>query len=966
MKIRIQGAGEHNLQGVSAEIGDGLTVVTGVSGSGKTSLVFDTLYHEARRRFLEIFTLGSSGLRLSPAKVDSITGLGPAIAVGQNLLNRNPNSTLATASGLHPLFRLLYARFGRRHCTRCGTTLQVYSRDELIETIAMTAGERPVTLYAPLVKASKGSHATLLDLLLERFGKDSLRVDNKVWDGEKLLADQPHEILVQVGVLTGDEPQEEKVQTIRRSVETVLALGCEAAVVKLSEAEIIYGLAPRCANCGTWFGDLDPVHFNRSCPICNGEGCQECGESGIHPAASGVTLEGLRLPDLLENSVTQAYQLFQHVELPSTASRLMFEIRRRLEALEQVGLGYIGLDRSSPTLSRGEAQRVRLAVAITSRLEDMLHVLDEPTIGQHPADVERLLPTFRLLKGPVVYVEHDRVAAAAADWALDLGPGAGNQGGKIVYEGTPTGLWQADTPTARYFSLRQRVQVPKQRPAPSQFITIHQAHLHNLQNISVKIPCSSLTVVTGVSGSGKSTLVEDVMYPSMTTQKAIGCRQMESPPMKAVFVDQDPIGRNPRSNPATYTHLADLVRKAYTAASGLPTSYFSFNRPEGACPECQGIGAVEVKMRYLPSTWISCAACGGQRFSEEVLAFGMIFNGSQLTIADFFDLTVVEALPLLGGTLYLSEDDRQAAKRILDAMQDVGLGYMKLGQPSTTLSGGEAQRVKLARYLGKRSLQKQMLILDEPTTGLHPQDIGGLLIVLDRLVRAGATIVVVEHNTDIIRAADWILDLGPGAGPEGGELMYAGPPSGLENVERSLTGQALRKEAYLQPQNNDQTSGRIHHDVISIRGARANNLQNVSVDIPKGALTVVTGVSGSGKSSLVSDVLESEAQRRFYESLSIYERQSTREGSEAQVELVSGLGVAISITPDRRSYQRRATVGFAAEITQHLAVLLSALGDRTCLICGGDMQRSKVWTCLNCGATFPIARPRHFARFRKA
>ena len=285
---------------------------------------------------------------------------------------------------------------------------------------------------------------------------------------------------------------------------------------------------------------------------------------------------------------------------------------------------------------------------------------------------------------------------------------------------------------------------------------------------------------------------------------------------------------------------------------------------------------------------------------------------------------------------------------------------MKLGQPSTTLSGGEAQRVKLARYLGKRSLQKQMLILDEPTSGLHPQDVGGLLRVLDRLVRAGATIVVVEHNTDIIRAADWIIDLGPGAGPNGGELLYAGPTGGLEAVERSLTGQALRKEDNLQPRAEGEISRANPPAVISIRGARANNLQNVSVDIPKGALTVVTGVSGSGKSSLVSDVLESEARRRFYESLSMYERQSTREGSEALVDSVTGLGVAISITPERRMYQRRATVGFTTEITHHLAVLLSALGERTCLECGAEMQRSTVWSCPNCGANAQIARPRHF------
>ncbi len=298
--------------------------------------------------------------------------------------------------------------------------------------------------------------------------------------------------------------------------------------------------------------------------------------------------------------------------MASTAARLKAEIARRLEALVRVGLGYVALDPASPTLSRGESRRVRLAVALTSCLEDIVHVLDEPTIGQHPADVARLLPAFRDLGGPVIYVEHDRVAAAVADHVLDLGPGAGPYGGQVTYAGTPAGLWEADTPTGRYFSLRERVVTPERRPAPQTFLTLRRANLRNLRAVDVTIPLERLTVVTGVSGSGKSTLVEDVLAASLQKQAPVGCEAIEGPPLAGVMVDQSPIGRNPRSNPATYTKLADIVRDLFAEATGLSASHFSFNRPEGACPACQGLGAVEVAMRYLPSTWIPCAACGGE------------------------------------------------------------------------------------------------------------------------------------------------------------------------------------------------------------------------------------------------------------------------------------------------------------------------------------------------------------------
>lgn len=958
MPIHLKDARQHNLKDIDVTFGDGLTVVTGVSGSGKTSLVFDTLYHEARRRFLEIYASGSTALRLSPADVGVIHGLGPAVAVGQNLLNRNPLSTLATASGIHPFLRLLYARFGQRRCEHCGTPLIRFTQDEAVQHLISVTGDSTLQVFAPLVHSTRGSHHSLLQLLQEQFDSHDLWVDGVPWGSQPLDPRATHNIDLRLANLSHSVSMEEA----RRLIQTVLALGAHGFRLSPDNASQSIALAPVCTGCGAWFSELEPIHFHTTCPNCKGRGCSQCDGSGLFPAAAAVRWQGLRLPDLMKLSVEEARGRFNSDQFPQAALRLQSEVLRRLDALDKVGLGYVNLDRPSPSLSRGEAQRVRLAVALTSRLEDMLHVLDEPTIGQHPADVERLLPVFRQLAGPVVYVEHDRLAASAADNAIDLGPGAGPVGGHLLYAGPTAGLWQADTPTGYHFSGRRAVLLPPQRNTPEQFLQIRGASLRNLRHIDISIPLAHLTVISGVSGSGKSTLVEDVLVASLRKKKPVGCKAIIGPALNPVLVDQDPIGRNPRSNPATYTKLSDIIRDLYAAESGLSASHFSFNRHEGACPTCSGMGAVEVKMRYLPSTWIPCAGCNGQRFSDEVLGAKVAFDDQPLSIADFYRLTVSQALQLLGGYEALNGSRRRSALAILNALQTVGLGYLTLGQASPTLSGGEAQRIKLSRFLGRTSLDGRLLVLDEPSTGLHPQDLGGLLAVLDQLVRAGASVVIVEHNTDFIRAADWVIDLGPGAGPAGGDLIYAGPPGGLLDATDSLTGQALREEDNIQPSASKKPSTRSASDFISIRGARAHNLQSVDVDFPKHALTVVTGVSGSGKSSLVGDVLEAEAHRRFLESLSMYERQSVREGPEAEVDEIKGLGVTVTITPERQLYERRATLGTTTEISHHLAALFSVLGLRTCLQCKGAMQRTvNGWHCPQCGSTAPIAQPKYFS-----
>jgi excinuclease ABC subunit A len=964
MDIQIRGAKENNLKNIDVNIRDGLTVVTGVSGSGKTSLVFDTLYHEAQRRFLDVYLYGRGGQRLLPAKVDSISGLGPTIAVGQNLLNRNPNSILATASGLHPFFRLLFTNFGKRLCLYCGKPISVLTEDEIIKNIITISKKYSLQIIAPLINNLKGSHRTLLSVLRSKIGPENLIINGSNWNLSPLDPSISHTIEINTGLIN----DETSVISIRNIVRESLILGAGSIKLYSNNDFLVLTTQFTCVSCGVGLGKLRATYFNQQCPFCKGLGCERCGQTGMNPKAASVRWENMCFPDLLSISVDECLDLFNTVTLPSTAQRLKIEILRRLEALNRVGLGYLSLDRSSPSLSRGESQRVRLAISLSNRLEDVLHVLDEPTIGQHPTDVARFLPAFKDLPGPVVYVEHDRLAAAAADRVIDLGPGAGVDGGKVVFEGTPSDLWLSDSSSGNYFSLRKRVESNVSAPKTDRILIIKGARKHNLQSINVEIPLGRLTVVSGVSGSGKSTLIEHVLVPSLKQQKPINCSEFTPVQIKPILVDQTPIGRNPRSNPATYTKLSDYIRDIFAEATGLSKSHFSFNRPEGYCQDCNGLGAEEIKMRYLPSIWVPCSTCEGKRFNLDVLSKTVNFSSRKLTIAEIYDSPIGDLWRIISKSDYLTPKRFQSVKRIIMALIDVGLGYLKLGQPSPTLSGGEAQRVKLSKFLGKGNLHKQLLVLDEPSTGLHPQDLVGLLSILYRLVDQGATIIVIEHNLDIVRSADWVVDLGPGAGPWGGQILYQGPPKGLLTLETSETGKSLKEENSLIPSGISNLWTKKPVRAISIRNAKANNLKNVSVDIPKDKFTVVTGVSGSGKSSLIRDVLETEARRRYIETLSMYERQGLREGAEALVDSVSGVGVTMTLDSHHAhlwsrlpQFTRRNTVGGITELSFHLANILASLGKRRCLECGMEMVRGEEWYCSDCGIFAKIALPQHFS-----
>ncbi|MBD3408243.1 MAG: ATP-binding cassette domain-containing protein [Candidatus Lokiarchaeota archaeon] len=963
MKIKVRGARENNLQDIDVDIGDGLTVVTGVSGSGKTSLVFDTIYKEARRRFLNLFGTSGSENSIRPVKIRSLTGIGPVIAVEQDVLNRNPLSTLATASGIHPFLRILFARFGTRHCPKCENEFVKLSGNEILQEIVKISNSGPISIIVPLVRNAYGSHRTLIELLVDNFDSSKIIVD-----GDTKIPNLDPSKKHSIHISLSRELVNPTSQSIRDILERAWEMGSNSIIIKTDDDEFSFSRTSECSTCGFWLGEIEPTHFHRQCTSCEGKGCVECASTGLTPKAAYVKWNNHIISEYLSLTVDEIAESLNSITYVSAAERVISEILRRILALKKVGLGYLQLDRSSPTLSRGESQRVRLAISLTGQLEDITHILDEPTIGQHPADVGNLVKAFSELKGPVIFVEHDRSAAAQANTAIDLGPGAGKDGGKTIFRGTPKDLWNSETTTGKYFSFRKRVKIPEKRDRPTKFIIIKGAMKHNLKEIDTKIPLGRLTVVTGKSGSGKSTLVEYVLTPSLKKKKPIGCASVSGPKLKPVIVDQKPIGKNPRSNPGTYSKLSDIIRDLYSTQTGLSTSHFSFNRPEGACPVCKGMGATEVKMTYLPSEWITCSECEGERFKDEILEETVHFTDKELSIADIYNLSIREIYDLFKEDGRIPEKKRVSALKILSAMVTVGLGYLKLGQPSPTLSGGESQRVKLAKYLGKRSLKRRLLVLDEPSTGLHPADLAGLLKVLDKLVRDGATVVVVEHNTDIIRAADWIIDLGPEGGPQGGQVLFQGPYSEFLSNDDSYTAQAIRDEESLEPISEFDWVGTSKEEYISIVNARANNLNSVNVDIPKGKLTVVTGVSGSGKSSLVHDVLESEAKKRYLESLSVYERQGVKEGPEAPVDSISGLGVTAIVGPHAISAEStwtkwtRSTVGTHSGIYYNLARLFSKIGEKTCLKCGNVMERTNRFECPKCGNLTPLARPRHFSQ----
>lgn len=677
--------------------------------------------------------------------------------------------------------------------------------------------------------------------------------------------------------------------------------------------------------------------------------CPACGGSRLRPYPAAAELGGKRIYEIGSLSISEALTFFRSLALdPSEqliAGELLKEICQRLIFLIDVGLHYLTLDRTAPTLSGGEAQRVRLASQVGCGLVGVLYVLDEPSIGLHPRDNKKLIATLKRLRdigNTVIVVEHDEETIWEADRIVDFGPGPGVHGGKVLVNGTIEELLKnPQSLTGAYLSGKEKIAIPKKRrPVGEEKIQIQGASHNNLKHIDVQIPLGMMVAVTGVSGSGKSSLISDTLFPVLANhlhhaehpvghhKKITGIDSID----KIIAIDQSPIGRNPRSNPATYIKIFDEIRVLFSqlpesVARGYTPGRFSFNVRDGSCQECHGMGMLRIDMDFLEDQWVTCQACKSKRFDHETLS--ILYKGK--SIHDVLEMSVEEALGFFTNIPTL--------KRKLEVVCKVGMDYIKLGQPSTTLSGGEAQRIKLAKELTRPGTGKTLYILDEPTTGLHFHDIKALLNVLNELVERGNTVLVIEHNMDVVKTADWVIDLGPEGGSGGGQIVAAGTPESLAKL-KTPTGVAIH--AALHPQTHAPSKKEEEKiekiDAITIKGAEQNNLKHLDLSIPRGQVTVCTGPSGSGKSSLAFETVYAEGQRRYIESLTPYARQFVRQMPKPKLTQIEGLSPAIAIEQKAAAGNPRSTVGTMTEVYDYLRLLFARAGTPYCPDTGEKIQ----------------------------
>jgi excinuclease ABC subunit A len=880
--ICVRKAREHNLKSIDVEIPRGkFTVITGVSGSGKSTLAFDIVFAEGQRRYLESLNAYARQFVQAAARpdVDAIFGIPPTVAIEQRTSRGGRKSTVATLTEIYHFLRLLYVKLGTQYCPDCDIPIEPQTPESIVASIMKSFRGRRVGLLAPLVINRKGIYKDLAAWAAGK-GYGHLRVDGafattRPWPKLARFIEHTIELPVaEVHVTPHNEKQlrddlavalehGKGVVHVLEGMEALEKAGSDKRVAAAKMAETVYSVKRACPSCARSFPELDPRLFSFNskhgwCPACYGTGlqidevqweeerqktgaedhildswlewleidqiCPECEGQRLNREARAVRYRAKSIAQLTALSVEELATVFRDVALrgreAAIARDILPELRSRLSFLEQVGLGYLALDRAAPTLSGGEAQRIRLAAQLGSNLRGVCYILDEPTIGLHPRDNRVLLDTLERLEAKgntLIVVEHDEETIRRAAHVIDLGPGAGKRGGELTAEGTAEDLMrQPASLTGRFLAspLQHPLHPPRtvQRGTPT--IDVIGATLHNLRKVNASVPLGRLTVVTGVSGSGKSTLARDVLHDNMVALLArssrrkqpqlTGCRAIEGWETidRVLEVDQTPIGKTPRSCPATYVGFWDNVRRLFAEVPearmrGYTASRFSFNTSGGRCEACEGQGMKRIEMSFLPDVRVPCEVCNGARFNPETLAVRF----KEKSIGDVLAMNIDEAVEFFAA--------HRGIHHCLRLMQDVGLGYLTLGQQSPTLSGGEAQRIKLVTELAKtrpssspieadprargRTQNKHTLyVLDEPTVGLHMADVEKLIHVLHRLVDAGNTVVVIEHNLDIIAEADWIIDLGPDGGNGGGRIVANGPPSAVvRNPEKSHTARIL-------------------------------------------------------------------------------------------------------------------------------------------------------------------------------
>ncbi len=749
--IEVRGARENNLKHVSLRIPKRkITIFTGVSGSGKSSIVFDTIAAEARRQLNETFSTFVQNFlpRYAKPEADAIENLSMAIVVDQRRLGGGSHSTVGTVTDIASVLRLLYSRVGRPHvgnanvfsfndpdgmcpeCSGIGRTIGVDLDRFLDISKSLNQGAIVFPEYAITNESAK-----------RWVWGWSIDPQSGLFDMDKKLADYTAE---ELDLLLHGKPRKGKIQMGDQSVNFTF----EGIVSRFTQKYIAGDVKTKSERTQK---AVEPYMRYGSCSLCKG--------ARLSQTALSSTIDSRSIAELAAMEIDELIEVVRAIEGP-VAAPMVENLTERLQHMIDIGLEYISLDRETDTLSGGESQRIKMVKHLGSSLVDVLYIFDEPSIGLHPRDVYRLNDLLRKLrdKGNTVFVvEHDPTVIQAADHIVDVGPHAGARGGTIVFEGSFADLLNADTLTGRH--LRQSMPIKAAFRTPTGNYSITNASANNLQNVSVDIPTGILTVVTGVAGSGKSSLIHHSFLPQCPD---------------AIVIDQAAVGVSSRSNPATYTGIMDDIRKAFAAANAVSASLFSFNS-KGACETCQGLGVIYTNLAFMDEVKIPCETCGGKRFKDDVLAYTL--HGK--SISDVLSLSAREALELFTAN--------ETARR-LQALIDVGLDYLTLGQPLSTLSGGECQRIKLASELHKKG---SVYVLDEPTTGLHMSDIGHLLAIMNRLVEGGNTVVVIEHNLDVIRNADWIIDMGPEGGSKGGRVLFEGTPRQLLAAKQSLTSAYL-------------------------------------------------------------------------------------------------------------------------------------------------------------------------------